>query len=107
LSKFRFTFLGKNLKSIKAKKISFQKVEEKENSIPTLIQKGEIDDIKKLLEEDPSGKGSTNNGTTTHWYNFERLPKNQSIFIGTRIIRESHPELYQRALVWFNSRARK
>lgn len=38
----------------KAKKISFQKVEEKENSIPTLIQKGEIDDIKKILEEDPS-----------------------------------------------------
>ena len=39
----------------KAKKISFHKVEEKENSIPTLIQKGDLDDIKNLLENDPSG----------------------------------------------------
>ena len=51
------------MKSAKAKKISFQKVEEKENSIPTLIQKGEIEDIKKLLEDDPSGKGSMKNRT--------------------------------------------
>ena len=43
------------LKLAKAKKISFQKVEEKESSIPTLIQKGEISEIKKLLDDNPSG----------------------------------------------------
>ena len=53
------------LKSIKAKKISFQKVEEKENSIPTLIQKGDIDDIKKLLDDDPSGMGFLARDTRT------------------------------------------
>ena len=67
------------MKSAKAKKISFQKVEEKENSIPTLIQKGEIEDIKKLLEDDPSGKGSTNN--ETHLGTILRVVQTQAILI--------------------------
>jgi hypothetical protein len=33
------------------KKISFAKLEEKENSVPLLIQKGELDEIKEYFDQ--------------------------------------------------------